>query len=140
MNIKAIEEREQAATPGPWKSIVNGNTVRSYGIVSKIRKICSCISTMTKDAEFIAHAREDLPALLAEVKRLTAENERLKKLYDAAVEDMGKFAYDFFPCCLCKNWNGEETCWEERTCSHEAACAMWQQVCPHCGGKMKRVR
>jgi hypothetical protein len=31
------------------------------------------------DADFIAHAREDVPALVAEVRRLKAEEQRLKE-------------------------------------------------------------
>lgn len=32
-----------------------------------------CITQYTSDAEFIAHARQDVPALLAEVERLRAD-------------------------------------------------------------------
>jgi hypothetical protein len=71
--IDEIQKRVDAATPGPWESRVNGNTVRSYGIISPTRKICSSISTLTADAEFIAHARTDIPFLLSEVKRLESE-------------------------------------------------------------------
>lgn len=49
--VKAIEVREQAATPGPW--VTNGPDA---------------------DAEFIAHARADIPALVAEVRQLYADN------------------------------------------------------------------
>ena len=38
------------------------------------------------DAEFIAHARTDVPVLVAEVRRLTAEVEHWKSRRDAAVE------------------------------------------------------
>ena len=36
------------------------------------------------DSEFIAHARTDVPALVAEVERLAAENARLRAVRDAA--------------------------------------------------------
>ena len=46
------------------------------------------------DAEFIAHARQDVPALIAEVKRLNSEAERLTKERDAAVNDLEEIAID----------------------------------------------
>jgi hypothetical protein len=77
MTIEEIKARAAAATPGPWKSKINGNTVRSYGIISQTRKICSAISTLTADAEFIAHARTDIPDLIAEVERLQSLCQKL---------------------------------------------------------------
>ncbi len=62
--LAAIKARLEAATPGPWESKINGNTVRSYGIVSSTRTICSSISTLTADAELIAHAPDDISFLL----------------------------------------------------------------------------
>jgi hypothetical protein len=61
-----IESRCAAATPGPW-------TAHPYGADFEIRPIacgqdygiCS-----QPDAEFIAHARGDVPVLLAEIDRL----------------------------------------------------------------------
>ena len=43
------------------------------------------------DADFIAHARTDIPLLLAEVERLTAENAKLKK----ALELMATYLVHF---------------------------------------------
>jgi len=70
--LDEIKEREQAATSGPWEVKVKGNTVESHQVMSQGNEpICSAISPKTKNAQFIAHARTDIPALIAEVERLT---------------------------------------------------------------------
>lgn len=51
LDLDAIEARVAAASPGPW--VITGDNPCSNG-----------------DGPFIAHAREDVPALLAEVRRL----------------------------------------------------------------------
>lgn len=53
--LRDIETRCQLATQGPW--LCNTNTLRKVGI-------------LPNDAEFIVHARMDVPDLLAEVVRL----------------------------------------------------------------------
>jgi hypothetical protein len=73
--LEAIRERvedtsfERAYVKGdPWK----GYEVRDNGNGMVVAE------TSTKvDAEFIAHAREDVPKLLAEIERLRADQERL---------------------------------------------------------------
>ena len=87
---QAIRERCEAAAAGPW-------TV-SYGKCYELPHVEStegtvCFPTISDDgeggewcnshAEFIAHARTDVPALLAEVERLRAE---LQKAVDEATE------------------------------------------------------
>lgn len=75
--IAEIKAREQAATPGPWRysdvacEIWNedGDTVVG-GVDSEE------VSISDTDTAFIAHARTDIPALLAEVERLAAENDQ----------------------------------------------------------------
>jgi hypothetical protein len=73
-DLLAIAARAAAATPGPW--IVDGNTVHvgdEYG--DDFRYIVP-IDDMrphhprAEDAEFIAHARADIPALLATIAAL----------------------------------------------------------------------
>lgn len=61
LNLEEIKAREQAATPGPWPR--NGSIFAANGI---------------NNADFIAHAIEDIPALIAEVERLTAKNNALE--------------------------------------------------------------
>jgi len=77
--LDEIKAREQAATSGPWEVKVKGNTVESHQVMSTGNEpICSAISPKTKNAQFIAHARTDIPALISEVERLTSENTALQ--------------------------------------------------------------
>jgi hypothetical protein len=72
----AIKARCAAATPGPWRSYVEGrdHTSGSDFIMtgegnSRGRDIE--LSGATKaDQDFIAHARQDVPRLAAEIERL----------------------------------------------------------------------
>ena len=73
--IAEIKARCEAATPGPW---YKGNDTlvmktESHAVV--------CDTRARSDAAFIAHARDDIPDLLAELERVTAER-------DAAVGDL----------------------------------------------------
>lgn len=77
-----IRARAEAATDGPWESdsadpsiwspdvIVIGNYTRADDYNSAAWE-----DATEADREFIAHARSDIPWLLAEVERLTAENQ-----------------------------------------------------------------
>ena len=73
--LDAIRARCEAATPGEWTAVWRGNTVKSHAVITKIfgQSITGGISPRTGNAEFIAHARTDVPDLLAEIERLTAE-------------------------------------------------------------------
>jgi len=86
LDLDAIEARAKAATPGPW----------DYEHDTELEKGCRCGSCLepidgrmivesrkhdmvaVADARFIAHAREDVPALIAELRRLREENARLR--------------------------------------------------------------
>lgn len=99
--IVEIRGREKAATQGPWRAKSEaleadecGNATAEMTCVSTNDKgICILYgrghddANTQEDAAFIAHAREDIPALLDEVERLRAENEVLEK----ALEDLGFF-------------------------------------------------
>ena len=52
--LQEIKERCEKASPGPWK-VLN-----------------MLYNSVDEDAEFIAHAREDIPKLIAEIERLQA--------------------------------------------------------------------
>ena len=65
LDLDAIEARAHAATPGPWRPAgPDGDAVAQMGSARRIRSL--------EDAAFIAAARTDVPALLAEVRRLRA--------------------------------------------------------------------
>lgn len=63
--LNAIEARCKAATPGPWL----GDSGRDI-VVRDGGDWVSVFDYKAPNAEFIAHARADLPGLLAEVRRL----------------------------------------------------------------------
>lgn len=76
--LTAIEARVNAATPGEWVAVDTGRKNGSHWyVVSSGEAIASIHANdgsdevqREPDAEFIAHARTDIPLLLAEVRRL----------------------------------------------------------------------
>jgi len=71
--INEIEARLQAATPGPWEKSMNKYSVWSNGINDLV---CSQVSI--RDANFIAHAPDDLRWALDEIKVKDAEIKELE--------------------------------------------------------------
>ncbi len=84
--LKAIEARANAATVGPWNTgEEESNPGRCRGIWPGDEEHLEIVTTDSgvygpkmPDAIFIAAARSDVPALVAEVRRLRAEVERLE--------------------------------------------------------------
>lgn len=64
--LNAIKERAEKATPGPWELDTDDNGIWNEGG----RNYLGSVNLSITDAEFIAHAREDIPQLVAEVERL----------------------------------------------------------------------
>lgn len=65
--LDAMQASADQATPGPWE-IIGG-----YQYVTGVDVVIGAIDEgciRLRDAEFIAHARTDVPALIAEVRRL----------------------------------------------------------------------
>lgn len=102
--LKQIEARCNAATPGPWHTcdpiwrqanspgwVLAGDydPHRGAGVVSALEIMewedgeDPCYTQSDVDLDFIANARTDIPALIAEVRRLQLENERLIVLTSA---------------------------------------------------------
>jgi hypothetical protein len=99
--IAEIKARADKATPGPW-GIGNKTTIGlgienmgggAYNYDAELAEICPDfdrafdlrgrneeikVASAEDDAEFVAHARQDVPALLAEVERLKAELAQLR--------------------------------------------------------------
>jgi hypothetical protein len=75
MNIDEIEARANAATPGPWRdrhdvcSEVWGQAPDSQTCSMQIARVGHAQFDVL-NAAFIAAARTDVPALIAEVRRL----------------------------------------------------------------------
>ncbi len=76
LDLDAIRARADAATPGPWDCERPNQAYRIYELSSQspqgLNETLAEISgyNASDDSEFIAHAREDVPALVAEVDRL----------------------------------------------------------------------
>lgn len=75
--LEEIEKRANAATPGPWefRRLRSGVSVLDAHAIAARSVDCHCgeVDRLSEPTlEFIAHAREDVPALIAEVRRLGA--------------------------------------------------------------------
>lgn len=71
--LDRLEARLRDASPGPWISFVEGRDHDSGS--SFIQTSASDIElsgATAADQDFIAHARQDLPRLLIEIRRLRA--------------------------------------------------------------------
>lgn len=82
-DLDAITARADAASEGPWEtrpslgrvaSLLGRWSVETTEAVDDPRNISYEVNGAA-DAEFIAHAREDVPALIAEVHELRAERD-----------------------------------------------------------------
>ena len=81
--LEAIKARAQAATPAPWE--MEGSPC--YG-EAKVVAPCPCCGLIGDnmfhwDADFIAHARADIPALLAVVEAAMALESARRESADA---------------------------------------------------------
>jgi len=71
--IKQIKIRSEQATPGPWKSYVEGREEMSGSdFITTGREDIYLTGATIADQDFIAHARQDIPKLLNEIGRLKA--------------------------------------------------------------------
>jgi hypothetical protein len=84
--LNAIEARANAATPGPWGE--QDERIVSWQNPDEATWICDCSETEGSgdDMPFIAHARNDVPALMAHIREL-------KRM----------FASESFKCTVCGN-------------------------------------
>lgn len=90
--LNEITARAEAATAGPWCTdsweIYQG-TEYQPGISQWIGETCRGTSSPEQDradAEFVAAARADVPALVAEVRRLLAERHSTNESLDEAIQ------------------------------------------------------
>ncbi len=67
-DLLEIEARANAATPGPWMQSLRFHVVTDDSNCDDIAG-----TTFPIDADFIAHARADIPPLVAEVRRLQVD-------------------------------------------------------------------
>jgi hypothetical protein len=113
--LEQIEKRCNAATAGPW-SVARYTNYLGYSIFAD--PPTGCIAERWYDneqqapykeqiggnAQFIAHARTDIPDLLSEIKRLRGElNSNLRKFIDYPNDPFYKFHPDY-------GWLAKDTC------------------------------
>ena len=72
--LQEMEDRSNAAAPGPWSSLVVGRDLEAglNCIVQSCCKVIEIYGGTVADQDFIAHAREDLPRLIDELRILRA--------------------------------------------------------------------
>src|SRR5260221_9904389 len=82
--LKEIRERAEKATPGPWLGLyLSGDTIN--GVKNAPGAVgLGEVGLTAADHKFITHAREDIPALLAEVEWLRDACNRLLQIADLA--------------------------------------------------------
>ena len=84
--LSEIEARANTATPGPWR--LDGLEVVMMGVrerLAVLRRGDLPLGEHVLSADFIAHAREDVPRLVAEVKRLRALVDRAERIREGAL-------------------------------------------------------
>ena len=76
-DVAGIEARAKAATEGPWKTVTDTTGHRNTFINAPHSFVCTLDlprgPARKANAEFIAHARQDIPALIAHIKVLEAQ-------------------------------------------------------------------
>ena len=111
LDLEPIKERLDEATPGPWKFHVLpqpvGITVATIHSEHGPRETCWTVELppeiggmgTEKDAEFIAHAPDDLAALLDEVERLRGQIDAVREHHVPV--DANYYAATVTECCSC---------------------------------------
>jgi hypothetical protein len=89
MDLDAIEQRANAATQGPWTLERVGDWHEPGWMIDGIVRGPKGDNTLNVDGdkalgEFIAHARTDVPALVARVRELEEERDQIKVYLDHA--------------------------------------------------------
>ncbi|WP_032376693.1 hypothetical protein [Rhodococcoides fascians] len=84
--LAAIEARASAATEGPWttESDPTGTCIYAIPLLAQGDGFVAQDLRSAPDAEFIAHAREDVPALLAAVRERDNTIARVRARIDSA--------------------------------------------------------
>lgn len=84
LDLDAIEARANAATEGPWTAYPDGFVWTKQPILGD--PVSGSVELA--DAQFIAAARQDVPALVAEVRRLRAALGQIADMCDCRRGDL----------------------------------------------------
>jgi hypothetical protein len=109
VDIEAVRARADAATEGPWliwdgfgpnvhgemgAARIGPELSHSRAIFAGSHPGEGTISGTAADMEFIAHAREDVPALCAEVERLREVEAAAREFVEAQATKSSLFLYE----------------------------------------------
>lgn len=95
--LDEIDALADAATPGPWQALGLMQPAPNYAVIGG-GSIPTQVAVVTREnAAFIAAARTALPALIAEVRRLSREVEAIRDARNLA-QDMAKQLLDTLAC------------------------------------------
>lgn len=90
--LKAIEARANAATPGPcipmYVPTAMPVTSVKYGAVSSVNGCETARCWTIEDAQFVAHAYADIPALLTHIREVEAREGRLREALEECVAEL----------------------------------------------------
>jgi pimeloyl-ACP methyl ester carboxylesterase len=90
LDLNAIQGRVDAASSGPWEATAQGGIEqRNY---SGPGEVFDSIASVREHGDwmFIAHAREDVAALLAEIAELNASRDLAFKIRDNAIDQANR--------------------------------------------------
>jgi hypothetical protein len=91
-DLAEIEKRADKANDGPWTRVSNAVDQRVVRLNSNgtVYEIATCEDAVTKhsDADFIAHAREDVPRLLVTIDADRLELARLRRTVASAIRSL----------------------------------------------------
>lgn len=91
--LKAMRERLEAATPGPWTDYPTDSYGGVYEIYAGPIRICTDIDGV--NIELLANARTDMERLIAEVERLKRVEKKILGISTRAqVREVQRFIYD----------------------------------------------
>lgn len=101
--LAEIEKREKAATPGPWQErfwvgpIEGPDGKKAYitghGPLHEYREAGNLEAI--HDSEFIAHARTDVPWLIAQVREANERADRMQGHFDFACGELDRWRHDY---------------------------------------------
>lgn len=84
--LNAIKDRAAKATPGEWECRYLGHSRPQYSVMTETEYVAHIYDV--NDAEFIAYAREDVPALVAEVEYLRGMLRDTRKIVRQKVKEI----------------------------------------------------
>jgi hypothetical protein len=95
--VERLTALEAAATPGPWESFVDFGNQESHVRTPKW-SVSLGLAARTADAALIVAMRNDLPALLSQLREQRERAERAERCVEAMMRDSDKF---WGPCGTC---------------------------------------